>query len=155
MKTFNVRVYGLLFNEKKEVLVTDEFINGVKITKFPGGGLEFGEGTIECVIREFMEELGWKVEVINHFYTTDFFQISAFNENKQIISIYYSLKLIDKSKELPIRFTETKFDFNEGIKDDQVFRWLSINADLTDDLTFPIDKRVGEMLLENRHLSFD
>src|ERR1035437_521520 len=145
MKTFNVRVYGLLFNEKKEVLVTDEFINGVKITKFPGGGLEFGEGTIECVIREFMEELGWKVEVINHFYTTDFFQISAFNENKQIISIYYSLKLIDKSKELPIRFTETKFDFNEGIKDDQVFKWLSINADLTDDLTFPIDKRVGEM----------
>lgn len=155
MKTFNVRVYGLLFNDKREVLVTDEFINGVKITKFPGGGLEFGEGTIDCVIREFMEELGWKVEVTNHFYTTDFFQISAFNENKQIISIYYSLKLIDKSNELPIRFTETKFDFNEGIKDDQVFRWLTVNADLTDDLTFPIDKRVGEMLLENRHLSFD
>jgi 8-oxo-dGTP diphosphatase len=148
MKLFNVRVYGLLFNDRKEVLVTDEFINGVKITKFPGGGLEFGEGTIDCVIREFMEELGWKVAVANHFYTTDFFQLSAFNNDKQIISIYYTLKLIDKLKELPIRFTEHKFDFNEGIKDDQVFRWLQINAALIDDLTFPIDKRVGEMLIK-------
>jgi len=147
MKTFNVRVYGLLFNEKKEILVTDEFINGIKITKFPGGGLEFGEGTIDCVIREFMEELGWNVAVTNHFYTTDFFQISAFNEDKQIISIYYSLKLIDKSKELPIRFTEVKFDFDESNNDDQVFRWLPLNKNLIDDLTFPIDKRVGEMLL--------
>jgi len=140
MKTFNVRVYGLLFNDRKQVLLSDEFINGVKITKFPGGGLEFGEGTIECVMREFMEELGWKVEVINHFYTTDFFQISAFNENKQIISIYYELKLVDKSKELPVRFSETKFDFDETIKDEQVFRWLDVNKDLIHDLTFPIDK---------------
>jgi 8-oxo-dGTP diphosphatase len=147
MKTFNVRVYGLLFNEKKEILVTDEFINGVMITKLPGGGLEFGEGTIDCVKREFMEELGWEVQVTNHFYTTDFFQISAFNEDKQIISIYYSLILIDKSKELPIRFKKTKFDFDEMIKDDQIFRWLSINKSLIEDLTFPIDKRVGEMLL--------
>ena len=147
MKTFNVRVYGLLFNEKKEILVTDEFINGVMITKLPGGGLEFGEGTIDCVKREFMEDLGWEVQVTNHFYTTDFFQISAFNEDKQIISIYYSLILIDKSKELPIRFKKTKFDFDEMIKDDQIFRWLSINKSLIEDLTFPIDKRVGEMLL--------
>ena len=117
------------------------------ITKFPGGGLEFGEGTIECVIREFMEELGWQVEVINHYYTTDFFQISAFNENKQIISIYYSLKLIDKSNQLPIKFTKIKFDFDNKIKDEQVFRWLPINPSLINDLTFPIDKRVGEMLL--------
>ncbi len=148
MNTFNVRVYGLLFNERKEVLVSDEFINKMMITKFPGGGLEFGEGTIDCVIREFMEELGWKVSVLNHFYTTDFFQISAFNANKQIISIYYLLHLEDKSNELPIIFSTKKFDFTQNTTDEQIFRWLPINSSLLDDLTFPIDKTVCKMLLE-------
>ena len=148
MNIFNVRVYGLIFNENKEVLVSDEFINGIMITKFPGGGLEFGEGTIDCVIREFMEELGWQVAVEEHFYTTDFFQISAFKDNKQILSIYYKMRLMDKSNELPIRFSSIKFNFDTAIENDQVFRWLPINEDLIDDLTFPIDKKVGTMLNE-------
>ena len=53
---FNVRVYGLLLNEKEEILVTDEFRLGVLMMKFPGGGLEFGEGTIDCLRRECMED---------------------------------------------------------------------------------------------------
>ncbi len=148
MNIFNVRVYGLIFNEHKDVLVSDEFINGIMITKFPGGGLEFGEGTINCVIREFMEELGWQVAVVEHFYTTDFFQISAFKDNKQILSIYYKMRLMDKSNELPIRFSSIKFNFDSAIENDQVFRWLPINEDLIDDLTFPIDKKVATMLNE-------
>ena len=39
MNRFNVRVYGLLFNDEKEVLVTDENRFGIQFTKFPGGGL--------------------------------------------------------------------------------------------------------------------
>ena len=65
MKHFNVRVYGILIH-KENLLVSDEFIKGKLITKFPGGGLEFGEGTIDCVIREFMEELNLKIEVKEH-----------------------------------------------------------------------------------------
>ncbi|MGE0568360.1 MAG: NUDIX domain-containing protein, partial [Bacteroidia bacterium] len=85
---FNVRVYGILIHEGK-VLVTDEFIKGIEITKFPGGGLQFGEGTLECVKREFAEEVDIDIEVIAHFYTTDFFVESAFNNKQQIMSIYY------------------------------------------------------------------
>ncbi|GAJ02545.1 unnamed protein product, partial [marine sediment metagenome] len=49
---FVVRVYGLIINDKKEVLLTDEYQLGMKMTKFPGGGLEFGEGPVDCIKRE-------------------------------------------------------------------------------------------------------
>ncbi|MFN5439619.1 MAG: NUDIX hydrolase, partial [Bacteroidota bacterium] len=41
---FNIRVYGILISDDNQVLVSDEFIRGNYYTKFPGGGLEFGEG---------------------------------------------------------------------------------------------------------------
>src|SRR3954464_7827479 len=89
MFRFNIRVYGLLINDKKQVLVSDEYIRGGYYTKFPGGGLEFGEGTRDCLKREFMEEMNLDVAVGEHLYTTDFYQMSAFNPKLQIISIYY------------------------------------------------------------------
>ena len=52
MNLFNIRVYGILINDKKQVLVSDEFIRGSYYTKFPGGGLEYGEGLIEALKRE-------------------------------------------------------------------------------------------------------
>ena len=71
---FIIRVYGIVLSKKEEVLVTDEFQVGMKMTKFPGGGLHFGEGTIECLQREFIEECnGQEIENIRHFYTTDFY----------------------------------------------------------------------------------
>ena len=87
MNLFNIRVYGLLINEQKQVLVSDELIRGMYITKFPGGGLEFGEGTRDCLQREFMEEMNLNVTIGDHLYTTDYFQMSAFNPEHQIISI--------------------------------------------------------------------
>ena len=71
--TVSVRVYGILINAEKQVLVSDEFIRGGLYTKFPGGGLEVGEGTRDCLKREFMEEMGLLVEVGDHIYTTDFY----------------------------------------------------------------------------------
>src|SRR5947207_13058278 len=91
---FNIRVYGVLINEKKQVLVADEFIRGGYYTKFPGGGLELGEGTRDCLKREFMEEMGLEVEVGEHIYTTDFYVRSAFDPEKQVISIYYYVKAL-------------------------------------------------------------
>ncbi len=76
---FNIRVYGILINEQKQILVSDEFIRGNYYTKFPGGGLEIGEGTRDCLKREFKEEMNLNVEVGDHLYTTDFYQKSAFN----------------------------------------------------------------------------
>src|SRR5689334_13690577 len=92
---FNIRVYGILINDNRQVLVSDEYIRGKYYTKFPGGGLEFGEGTRDCLRREFMEEMNLKVEVTDHLYTTDFYQESAFLAGHQIISIYYFVKALE------------------------------------------------------------
>lgn len=72
MKPFVIRVYGILINKNAEVLLTHEKEEGNVFTKFPGGGLEFGEGLRECLVREFLEETQQRVEVMEHFYTTDF-----------------------------------------------------------------------------------
>ncbi len=102
MSYITLRVYGILINEKKEVLVSDEYIRGNYYTKFPGGGLEFGEGTRDCLKREFMEEMNLKVEVGDHLYTTDFYQESAFRAGQQIVSIYYWVKPLEEIR-VPLR----------------------------------------------------
>ena len=120
---FTIRVYGILIGEKKQVLVSDEFIRGDYFTKFPGGGLELGEGTRDCLKREFIEEMDLAVEVGEHLYTTDFYQVSAFNPAHQIISIYYTAIALEPIK-VPLR--DKEFDFDEGImtfmSPGQVFR---------------------------------
>lgn len=136
-KPFNVRVYGIVI-EDNQVLICDELINGYKMTKFPGGGLEFGEGTIDCVIREFNEEMNIEVEVIEHIYTTDFFQQSAFNSKEQMLSIYYKIKLLEVPQ---LNFKAKRYDF-EGIENQIQFRWLDINSIDKMDLSFPIDQYI-------------
>ncbi|MFL5744224.1 MAG: NUDIX domain-containing protein, partial [Niastella sp.] len=107
---FNLRVYGILIGENNQVLVSDEFIRGSYYTKFPGGGLEFGEGTRDCLKREFMEEMNLNVHVGDHIYTTDYFQMSAFNPEHQIISIYYFVQALEPIT-VPLR--QKPFDFDE------------------------------------------
>lgn len=154
MNRFNIRVYGILLNEKQELLVSDEFIRGAYITKFPGGGLEFGEGTRDCLAREFMEEMGLRVEIGEHLYTTDFFQMSAFNPEHQIISIYYKATALEPIT-APIR---TKpFDFDEAqmamyaqTGETETFRFIPLSELHPDHLTLPIDKVVAEMVRGER-----
>ena len=92
MGRFNIRVYGLWINDRQEILLSDERMGDFRFTKFPGGGLEFGEGLHDGLKREWREELGVEIEIIDHFYTTDFFQSSAFHTETQIISIYYLVR---------------------------------------------------------------
>lgn len=143
---FNIRVYGLVFNKLNEVLLTDEIHYGMKMTKFPGGGLKIGEGTIDCLHREFMEEMNQKIDILEHFYTTDFFQETALiNEPQQLISIYYKIKLKNPTQ---IKIHQSIFSFEEEIEDAQLFRWAKIDSFLEKQLTFPIDKTVAGKLLE-------
>ena len=101
-KPFNVRVYALLEHEGEILIIHEPFQNQL-IYKFPGGGLEFGEGTKECLIREFKEELNLAIEVEEHFYTQDFFQVNAFNSSEQILLIYYKVKTTAEAlKELKV-----------------------------------------------------
>lgn len=134
MSYFNVRVYGLLINQDQQLLMSDEQENGRFFTKFPGGGLELGEGLIDALKREFMEECKAEIEVISHFYTTDFYEKSSFNDS-QIISIYY---LVKAKHDLLLDFKTQPFDFSEGLK--QSFRWQPIENLTTDMVTFRTDK---------------
>lgn len=148
LKRFNIRVYGLLINDQDELLVSDEaFKTGMKATKFPGWGLELGEGTIEGLVREFKEECGIDIEVVRHFYTTDFFVRSAFefNSDSQIISIYYLVKSADWKK---IKTSEIKFDFEyvPGIERES-FRWVKLSDLKSEDtIQLPTDLAVLKLL---------
>jgi ADP-ribose pyrophosphatase YjhB (NUDIX family) len=143
IKHFNIRVYGLVLNQHSQVLLSDEFVLNRKMTKFPGGGLHFGEGPEECMLREAMEEFGQQVEIIGHFYTTGFFQRALLYEDHQLISIYYTIRF----KELPCFPISTKaFDFASLENGSQSFRWADIASLSEDELTFPIDRHVLRML---------
>jgi 8-oxo-dGTP diphosphatase len=143
---FNVRVYGLLLHEGK-VLVADELIKGQRITKFPGGGLEFGEGPKDCLVREVREEIGAESFCVEHFYTTDFFQMSAFREGEQIISIYYTFQVPDP---LAIPVSTVQFAFKQSVEDEESFRWLDLSKATVEDATLPIDRVVLGMLIEQK-----
>lgn len=95
MGSFTIRVYGVVIHNGS-VLLSREEIQGQLYVKFPGGGLEFGEGTRDCLIRELKEETGLESKVKEHIYTTDFFQPSVFHsEPTQVISIYYGVQLLN------------------------------------------------------------
>jgi ADP-ribose pyrophosphatase YjhB (NUDIX family) len=150
---FNLRVYGLLINDQKQVLVSDEYIRGGYYTKFPGGGLEFGEGTRDCLKREFKEEMDLNVEVTDHLYTTDFFQMSAFNPEHQIISIYYFARALEPVK-APLR--SKPFDFDEQQlaiyaekKEIETFRFIDWADFSAESVTLPIDKVVASLVKNN------
>ena len=147
---FNLRVYGVLLGKNKEVLVSDEFIRGGRYTKFPGGGLEFGEGTRDCLRREFMEEMNLSVRVTDHLYTTDFFQMSAFNPEHQIISIYYRVEALEEIR-VPLR--EKLFDFDEAqmevyrkTGETETFRFIPWDLFSPESVTLPIDKVVADLI---------
>lgn len=145
IKAINLRVYGVLVNDKKQVLVSDEriYYNNQEITKFPGGGLELGEGTIDCIIRECKEEIGIDVEVVDHLYTTDYFQQSAFNPEHQIISVYYLIKPLE-TLDIPVNNGSAVYP-DEVSENFRFIDWYYFNEDV---MTLPIDKKVAKLLKE-------
>jgi ADP-ribose pyrophosphatase YjhB (NUDIX family) len=147
---FNIRVYGILLGKNKEVLVSDEFIRGSQYTKFPGGGLEQGEGTRDCLKREFLEEMDLKVLVTDHLYTTDFFQMSAFNPEQQIISIYYQVEALEEIS-VPIRtklfdFDEAQMEVYRRTGETETFRFIPWESFSAESVSLPIDKVVADLL---------
>jgi 8-oxo-dGTP diphosphatase len=130
-KRFNPRVYGIWVHDNK-ILINEELIRGKRIIKFPGGGLDWGEGAIDCLKREWMEELAIEIEVTGHFYTTDFFQLSAYDDS-QVISIYYWV-----TAPLPQNIVN-------HVPNERTF-WMSIYDITAETFTLPIDQRVGSLL---------
>lgn len=147
-----IRVYGILINNHKQVLISDEFIRGNYYTKFPGGGLEFGEGTRDCLMREFKEEMNLAVEVSEHIYTTDFFQLSAFHPEDQIVSIYYSVNPLEPIsiplRMVPFDFDEMQLKTYEATGETETFRFIDWKDFSDETVTLPIDKIVAKMIKE-------
>ena len=135
IKSFNLRVYALII-ERDSILVSRELIGGKYLYKFPGGGLQYGEGLIEGLQRESMEEMNQNLKNIKHFYTTDFFQQSQFDSKDQLIAIYYKANLTSKiNNKLKV-----------PIKDFPVFEWKKITDFSDKELHFPTDKFVFNLL---------
>ena len=132
---FNIRVYALIIF-KNNILLSRELIQNKLIYKFPGGGVELGEGFVDALQREAKEEMGQHLNHITHFYTTDFFQRSSFDSSEQLISIYFKASL---SKDLNNRL-------KIPVKDQPVFEWKRLVDINEENLHFPIDKKVLNMI---------
>ncbi|HNS13003.1 MAG TPA: NUDIX domain-containing protein [Bacteroidia bacterium] len=144
---FIIRVYGIFIDKKKGLLVSDEYVYGQNMTKFPGGGLEYGEGLRDCLKREFLEETGYEFEILEHLYTTDFFVASAFHENRQIVSVYYRVKPVGN---VEIKATKSLIRFSGEKEREQSLRWLDLSLLKVEDFNFPIDKHVASMLINEK-----
>jgi ADP-ribose pyrophosphatase YjhB (NUDIX family) len=150
MSQIIVRVYGLLIDEQEQVLVSDEYIRGNYYTKFPGGGLEFGEGLREGLTREFQEEMQLNIEVLDHLYTTDFFQRSAFNPAHQILSVYYRVKALEPIqvplRKTPFEFDPEQLDTYSKTGQTESFRFIQWDDFSSERVSLPIDKIVADLI---------
>ncbi|ERJ59995.1 NUDIX hydrolase [Sphingobacterium paucimobilis] len=147
MYLFNVRVYGILVDADNRVLVSDERTQSVSFTKFPGGGLEYGEGLLDALKREFMEECNLRIEIVQHIYTTDFYEKSSFN-NSQIISIYYLVRALD-TLEVPLKDKVMDFDSLDTLEKEEVFRLVDCKQLSAEQLTFKTDQVAWETYKKN------
>lgn len=144
-KRFNIRVYALIIHNDY-ILVTDEHRGKMHMSKFPGGGLEWGEGVADCLKRECMEEMGQEPVEMEHYYTTEFFVTSAFREDDQMISIYYTVTLPEPDKLVTV---SEKFAFGKIEDGAQTFRWMPLSSFSDEDVTFPIDKFIAQRLKQS------
>lgn len=129
---FNIRVYGILINQRNEVLLSDETYKGQAFTKFPGGGLCLGEGPEEALHREFKEEWDLKIKVRRILHVTGNFVPSAFDDS-QVIGIYY---LVEALHEPDPAFREVPSEATQK----QVYRWVPLQKMAETCLTFEIDQ---------------
>ena len=128
----NVRVYAAAIKDN-QVLVLHEEYAGIQLMKFPGGGLEYGEGTLECLVREFDEELNVQIKVISHFYTQEDFLVSRFRDNEQLLTIYYLAEIVDENEMI--------------IRDPCIEKaeWISLDR-LDNPFPLPVDQIVFDLL---------
>ena len=130
----NIRVYATAVKDGK-VLVLHEEYAGEQLMKLPGGGLEFGEGVLDCLYREFEEKINIKIKILGHLYTQEDFVVSRFRENEQLLTIYYLVEIIDENDFLIMDPCIEKTE------------WIPIHTD-ENPFILPVDKIAFENLKE-------
>lgn len=144
LKRFNIRVYGIWVHPSHGVLVSYETVDNLKTVKFPGGGLELGEGPKDCIKREWHEELGFDIDIVRQFYFTDQLVPSFRKDGDQVISLYYRVKPTTDIRWNIAPGGALQFPGDSA----ELFRFLSIQSLSPDLFTFPIDQKVAELLVE-------
>lgn len=141
---FNIRVYAI-FLYSGSILLSDEYFKGRCITKFPGGGLEYGEGTLDCLRREIKEEMNLELRMLKHFYTLDFMQSSAFGADKQLLTIYYLARF---KEPFTLKVSQKPFDFTTFEGGAISLRWKPLRNLMPGEMTFPAEQVVVRKLRE-------
>ncbi|SEH65624.1 ADP-ribose pyrophosphatase YjhB, NUDIX family [Paenimyroides aquimaris] len=131
LKGFNVRVYALCILNNKLLTLKEPFA-GKMVTKLPGGGLEFGEGTAECLKREFKEELNLQIEVGDAFYIQEHFVKSLAKDNKQLLMLYFYATILDSDN---LQILDTNI---------QEVSWIAIDGE--NPFSLPVDQLVFKKL---------
>jgi len=124
----NVRVYACVVKDKKVLTLFEEYA-GEALMKF------HGEGLIDCLKREFEEELNVNIEVVEHLYTQEDFLVSRFKENEQLLTIYYMVNIINEEDFIILDPCIEKID------------WIPIES-VENPFNLPIDKIVFDKLKE-------
>ena len=124
-----VRVYVFLKNQNEEILLLDEKSGSHYFTKLPGGGLERGEGILECLKRELKEELNIENVALKQFYTSESFISSKLHEDTQVIAVYYHGAI----ENIEIHFNANETDLLDH-------HWIPQKELTSDHFTFPMDK---------------
>ena len=104
---------------------------------------------MDCLQREVMEEMGQPIDILSHYYTTDFFQKALFLEDTQLFSVYYLARFREAIR---FKISDKPFDFDTKSKVGQSFRWVKLSILKPEDMTLPIDRKVLTMLLNERGL---
>ena len=114
---FNYRVAAIVIVDGKLLLEKDKLFG---FWFMPGGRCEINEESTQTLLREFSEEVKYKISPIRLVYLCEnFYEYD--NEKYHEIGMYYLCKLSDKNIE-PIYENE----FN-GLEDGHIFKWHKLS----------------------------
>ncbi|MGQ2118251.1 NUDIX domain-containing protein [Ornithobacterium rhinotracheale] len=136
LDAFTIRVYGILIHNNQLMRLKEPFWGEV-LYKMPGGGLEFGEGTLQCLARELKEELNLTLDQAELFYVQEDFIRSKFKTNEQLFTVYYKISCKNIS------------DLQIIDKNIEEVNWINLDQLSPEDMSLPVDKIVvGKLLRE-------
>lgn len=146
-------VYGVAYEDSKILLINK--IKGPYINRFdlPGGGLNEDESLIQHLKREFIEETGYEIEVLESLGVQDFKIKEAYLDYEFIhhIAIFYSVKLKEKITDIS---SEISVYGNNEINDSAGICWKNL-SDLSIENSSPLVMKVlSEMKKNFKHKDF-
>lgn len=99
-----------------------------------GGGIDEGETKEETILREFKEEVGYNIEVVEHLCTIDCFWLAGGKWPMESLANIFIINILDEI---------------EGIEAESKLEFIELDK-VVDLLPLPYHKKAIEYYLENR-----